>query len=203
MLIQLSPNAGVSSLGPRGPLFCVFYSFFCSNTWFESMGRHLQNMKKGFNHSIRCVGAGNTPDLTIKPRHVDFSHLLVIKTKQNAVTCYSDPNKKLQSINSGSYFPDENSFSFSLVVSLQYFQNVISISMFFMQKLPINIKFCFEGMEESGSEGLDDLVFSRKDSFFKDVDYVCISDNYWLGKTKPCITYGLRGICYFFIEVKS
>lgn len=58
-------------------------------------------------------------------------------------------------------------------------------------------------MEESGSEGLDDLVFSRKDTFFKDVDYVCISDNYWLGKTKPCITYGLRGICYFFLEVRK
>ncbi|XP_053719050.1 cytosolic non-specific dipeptidase [Synchiropus splendidus] len=69
------------------------------------------------------------------------------------------------------------------------------------QELPINIKFCFEGMEESGSEGLDDLIFARKDGFFKDVDYVCISDNYWLGKNKPCITYGLRGICYFFIEV--
>ena len=72
-----------------------------------------------------------------------------------------------------------------------------------LQELPINIKFCFEGMEESGSEGLDELVFSRKDTFLKDVDYVCISDNYWLGKTKPCITYGLRGICYFFIEVES
>ncbi|CAB1320869.1 unnamed protein product, partial [Coregonus sp. 'balchen'] len=70
------------------------------------------------------------------------------------------------------------------------------------QELPINIKFCFEGMEESGSEGLDDLVFARKDTFLKDVDYVCISDNYWLGKTKPCITYGLRGICYFFIEME-
>lgn len=56
-------------------------------------------------------------------------------------------------------------------------------------------------MEESGSEGLDELIFAQKDSFFKDVDYVCISDNYWLGKKKPCITYGLRGICYFFIEV--
>lgn len=56
-------------------------------------------------------------------------------------------------------------------------------------------------MEESGSEGLDELIFARKDTFFKDVDYVCISDNYWLGKKKPCITYGLRGICYFFMEV--
>lgn len=70
------------------------------------------------------------------------------------------------------------------------------------QEVPVNLKFCFEGMEESGSEGLDDLIFSRKDTFFKDVDYVCISDNYWLGKNKPCITYGLRGICYFFIEVE-
>lgn len=80
---------------------------------------------------------------------------------------------------------------------------MITHLLFITQELPINIKFCFEGMEESGSEGLDELVFSQKDTFLKDVDYVCISDNYWLGKTKPCITYGLRGICYFFMEVKS
>jgi len=68
--------------------------------------------------------------------------------------------------------------------------------------LPVNIKFVFEGMEESGSEGLDDLLFARKGDFLADVDYVCISDNYWLGKEKPCITYGLRGICYFGLEVE-
>lgn len=56
-------------------------------------------------------------------------------------------------------------------------------------------------MEESGSEGLDELIFAQRNAFFKDVDYICISDNYWLGKSKPCITYGLRGICYYFIEV--
>lgn len=74
-------------------------------------------------------------------------------------------------------------------------------TLFLSQEVPVNIRFCLEGMEESGSEGLDDLIFARKDTFFKDVDYICISDNYWLGKKKPCITYGLRGICYFFIEV--
>lgn len=57
-------------------------------------------------------------------------------------------------------------------------------------------------MEESGSEGLDELLLSRKDSFFKDVDYVCISDNYWLGTKKPCLTYGLRGLAYFYIEIE-
>lgn len=70
------------------------------------------------------------------------------------------------------------------------------------QEIPVNIKFCLEGMEESGSHGLDDLVYGRKDTFFKDVDFVCISDNYWLGKKKPCITYGLRGISYFSLEVE-
>ncbi|CAL1267327.1 unnamed protein product [Larinioides sclopetarius] len=68
------------------------------------------------------------------------------------------------------------------------------------KELPVNLKFCFEGMEESGSEGLDELVFSEKDKFFKNVDYVCISDNYWLGKKKPCLTYGLRYSFLIFIH---
>lgn len=75
--------------------------------------------------------------------------------------------------------------------------------LFISKDFPVNIKFCLEGMEESGSEGLDELIFAQRDAFFKDVDYVCISDNYWLGKKKPCITYGLRGICYYFIEVSA
>lgn len=67
--------------------------------------------------------------------------------------------------------------------------------------IPVNLKFVFEGMEESGSEGLDALLLKEKNKFLQGTDYVCISDNYWLGTTKPCITYGLRGICYFYIEV--
>jgi len=69
------------------------------------------------------------------------------------------------------------------------------------KELPINIKFCLEGMEESGSLGLEQTVRSETDFFQKDVDWVCISDNYFLGKNKPCITYGLRGNCYFACEV--
>lgn len=76
-----------------------------------------------------------------------------------------------------------------------------------MQKLgiemPINIKFVFEGMEESGSEGLDDVLIKHKDDFLSNVDFVCISDNYWLGKEKPCITYGLRGVCYYCVEISA
>lgn len=69
--------------------------------------------------------------------------------------------------------------------------------------IPVNIKMCLEGMEEAGSEGLDELIFAEATKFFGDVDYFCISDNYWLGKKKPCITYGLRGICYFMCEIEG
>ena len=58
-------------------------------------------------------------------------------------------------------------------------------------------------MEESGSEGLDEILHAHKNTFLADVDVTCISDNYWLGKTTPCLTYGLRGICYYSIEVSN
>lgn len=67
--------------------------------------------------------------------------------------------------------------------------------------IPVNIKFCLEGMEESGSLGLEEALRERKDTWLADVDFTCISDNYWLGTKKPCITYGLRGVSYFSIEV--
>lgn len=60
---------------------------------------------------------------------------------------------------------------------------------------------CFEGMEEYGSEGLDDLIHKEAKNFFKDAEAVCISDNYWLGADKPCLTYGLRGVSYYELTV--
>ncbi|POG69109.1 glutamate carboxypeptidase protein [Rhizophagus irregularis DAOM 181602=DAOM 197198] len=70
-------------------------------------------------------------------------------------------------------------------------------------EFPVNLKICFEGMEENESEGLDDLILREANRYFKGVDAVCISDNYWLGVTKPCLTYGLRGISYFKVTVSG
>jgi Cys-Gly metallodipeptidase DUG1 len=45
-------------------------------------------------------------------------------------------------------------------------------------EMPVNLRLCFEGMEESGSEGLDDLIKQEvakgKDGWFHGVDCVCI-----------------------------
>jgi Cys-Gly metallodipeptidase DUG1 len=68
--------------------------------------------------------------------------------------------------------------------------NVIEAHKATNTELPVNLVMCFEGMEESGSEGLEELVVKEAQGHFKDVDAVCISDNYWLGTESPCITYG-------------
>lgn len=47
--------------------------------------------------------------------------------------------------------------------------------------LPVNIRFVLEGMEESGSVGLDDLVdeMAKPSGFLDGIDFMAISDNYW------------------------
>ncbi|PIL29256.1 hypothetical protein GSI_09306 [Ganoderma sinense ZZ0214-1] len=83
--------------------------------------------------------------------------------------------------------------------------NVLEAHQALGRELPVNLRFCFEGMEESGSEGLDDLIKSEaakgEDGWFDGVDCVCISDNYWLNTRTPCLTYGLRGLVYFSVNV--
>ncbi|PGH01413.1 Cys-Gly metallodipeptidase DUG1 [Blastomyces parvus] len=68
---------------------------------------------------------------------------------------------------------------------------------------PVNLLCCFEGMEEYGSLGLEEFVKAESKAYFKDADAVCISDNYWLGTEKPCLTYGLRGCNYYSLTVSG
>ena len=70
-------------------------------------------------------------------------------------------------------------------------------------EFPVNLVVCFEGMEESGSLGLDDLVAKEAKKYFAKVDQVTISDNYWLGTSKPVLTYGLRGCNYYQIIIEG
>jgi nonspecific dipeptidase len=67
-------------------------------------------------------------------------------------------------------------------------------------EIPVNIKFVLEAMEESGSEGLERLLNNEKNAFLKGVDMVCISDNYWLGKTKPCLLMVFEDFAIFTLR---
>ncbi|KAJ7762226.1 hypothetical protein B0H16DRAFT_1719260 [Mycena metata] len=69
--------------------------------------------------------------------------------------------------------------------------------------LAVNLRFCFERMEENGSEGLDELVEREREGWLGGVDCMCISDNYWLNTRTPALTYSLRGHLYFKINVSG
>ena len=83
--------------------------------------------------------------------------------------------------------------------------NVIQAHKELGMEFPVNLLMCFEGMEEYGSEGLDDFIKAecQPEGFFAETDAVCISDNYWLGTEKPCLTYGLRGCNYYSVTVSG
>jgi acetylornithine deacetylase/succinyl-diaminopimelate desuccinylase-like protein len=69
------------------------------------------------------------------------------------------------------------------------------------ERLPLNIKFIIEGEEEVGSENLDRFVEQNKSLLSADV--AAISDTHCLSETLPMIDYGLRGLVYCEIKVKT
>lgn len=66
-------------------------------------------------------------------------------------------------------------------------------------KFPINIKVLIEGEEEVGSVSLWDYVQKNKEKL--KADSLIVSDTSMLGKGVPSITYGLRGLNYYQIEI--
>ena len=68
-------------------------------------------------------------------------------------------------------------------------------------RLPVNMKFIFEGEEEVGSVNLDNFIASHTDELKADV--VVISDSAMFARGVPSICYGLRGLVYFQVELRG
>jgi acetylornithine deacetylase/succinyl-diaminopimelate desuccinylase-like protein len=66
-------------------------------------------------------------------------------------------------------------------------------------KFPINIKILIEGEEEVGSVSLWNFVQKNKEKL--KADALVVSDTSMLAKGVPSITYGLRGLNYYQIEL--
>lgn len=67
------------------------------------------------------------------------------------------------------------------------------------QTLKCNVKFMIEGEEEIGSESLRE--FCAQNSEMLSADIILVSDTSMIAEDIPSITVGLRGICYFEVEV--
>jgi acetylornithine deacetylase/succinyl-diaminopimelate desuccinylase-like protein len=66
-------------------------------------------------------------------------------------------------------------------------------------QLPVNVKVIIEGEEEVGSVSLWDYVDANKAKL--KADTLIVSDTAMLAKGVPSITYGLRGLNYYEIEI--
>ncbi len=68
-------------------------------------------------------------------------------------------------------------------------------------KLPINVKVMIEGEEEVGSVSLWDFVQANRPRL--KADALVVSDTSMLARGVPSITYGLRGLNYYQIEISG
>ncbi|MBI2192719.1 MAG: dipeptidase [Planctomycetes bacterium] len=66
---------------------------------------------------------------------------------------------------------------------------------------PINLKFIIEGEEEVGSDHLDQFLDANRGRLA--ADYAVISDTSQFAAGVPAITYGLKGLVYFQVDVKG
>ncbi len=65
--------------------------------------------------------------------------------------------------------------------------------------LPINLKVMIEGEEEIGSANLWNFVTKYRDRLKSDA--LVVSDTQMLGRGVPTVTYGLRGLNYYQVEI--
>jgi di- and tripeptidase len=68
--------------------------------------------------------------------------------------------------------------------------------------LTCNVVFLIEGEEEAGSRGFVDAVRRNRDRI-GDVDFILLSNSYWLDDHIPCLTYGMRGVIHASLTVAS
>ena len=66
-------------------------------------------------------------------------------------------------------------------------------------RLPVNVKFIVEGEEESGGESLTAFIPQNKAKLAADL--ALVSDTAMVSAQQPAIVYGLRGLCYAFIDI--
>jgi acetylornithine deacetylase/succinyl-diaminopimelate desuccinylase-like protein len=66
-------------------------------------------------------------------------------------------------------------------------------------RLPVNVKFIIEGEEESGGHSLQRFVPDNKELLAADI--ALISDTHILSPEQPSLVYGLRGMCYTYLDI--
>lgn len=70
------------------------------------------------------------------------------------------------------------------------------------QMLDIDVTIIIEGEEENGSKQFQQK-FIENLSLIGEIDWILLSNSYWLDNHRPCLNYGLRGVINCSIEIES
>lgn len=74
--------------------------------------------------------------------------------------------------------------------------------LFQTNQLTCDVVFVIEGEEESGSVGFQRTITENK-ALIGDVDWIMLSNSYWMDDEIPCLNYGLRGVINASLSVSS
>lgn len=72
----------------------------------------------------------------------------------------------------------------------------------FKKQLSCDVIFLIEGEEECGSIGFQDCI-RKNQKLFGNIDWILLSNSYWIDDETPCLNYGLRGVIAANISIYS
>jgi class 3 adenylate cyclase/WD40 repeat protein len=70
-------------------------------------------------------------------------------------------------------------------------------------ELTVNVVFVIEGEEENKSAGIIDAIRAHRPTWFPQTSLVLLSNNFWLDDSRPCLTYGMRGLIVLRLTVRG
>ncbi|KAH3686856.1 hypothetical protein WICPIJ_002183 [Wickerhamomyces pijperi] len=151
-----------------------------------------------------CFKANNNPNSEQsqhKPRILWYGHYDVIEAEEDSSSVSSggwdsDPFK--MTANDGYLLGRGVSDNKGPVLAAIY-----SIAELFQNgELTSDVVFLIEGEEECGSFGFQRAINDNL-SLIGEIDWVLLSNSYWLDELTPCLNYGLRGVMSASIEICS
>lgn len=171
----------------------------CANylkTLFKKLGAHSQLLPvKDGNPIVYAVFEGSKQEQTTKPRILWYGHYDIIEaTSSNTDQWLSSPYK----------LTAQNGYLFGRGVTDNKGPLLLAVyavaELYQEAQLYSDIVFIIEGEEESGSFGFQDVILENRE-LIGDIDWVLLSNSYWLDNEIPCLNYGLRGVISAQLEI--
>ncbi|KAH3666995.1 hypothetical protein WICMUC_005342 [Wickerhamomyces mucosus] len=139
---------------------------------------------------------GHSADKTkVPPRILWYGHYDVIEAEENS-GWRTDPFKMVA--NDGYLFArgvsDNKGPTLAAIYSVA--------ELLHSNQLESDIIFLIEGEEECGSYGFQEAI-NKNTALIGHIDWILLSNSYWLDESTPCLNYGLRGVISANVEVSS